>query len=245
MIKRRLKNILLLFMVFALALTACGGSDVESTPTPDSNLILTQVVETFSAGLTQTALAAPTDTPIPTNTIPPTIPALPTSTSGIPFGTAPTSSGGSTSTSCYGLTFVSDVTIPDNTQMTPGKTFTKTWKVLNSGTCAWEAGFKFAFTTGEAMGGSTFVLPAAVAAGAQYDISVAMTAPSTAGTYKGYWRMSTAGGQFFGNEVYVVIIVGGSTATTTATTSDVATNTSAPATATTTPTSTVQPTATQ
>jgi hypothetical protein len=120
---------------------------------------------------------------------------------------------------------VSDVTIPDNTQVTAGKTFTKTWKVLNSGTCAWDAGFKFALTGGEAMGGATVTLPTSVAAGAQYDISVSMTAPSASGTFKGNWRMSTAGGEFFGNEVYVIIVVGGSAATAT---TDAATSTSEP-----------------
>jgi hypothetical protein len=36
-----------------------------------------------------------------------------------------------------------------------------------------------------------------------------MTAPNTPGTVRGNWRMSTAGGQFFGDEVFVVINVGG------------------------------------
>jgi hypothetical protein len=35
-----------------------------------------------------------------------------------------------------------------------------------------------------------------------------MTAPTTAGTARGNWRMSTAAGEFFGDEVFVVIVVG-------------------------------------
>ena len=58
------------------------------------------------------------------------------------------------------------------------------------------------------MGATAVTLPSAVAAGATYDISVPMTAPNAAGTVRGNWRMSTAAGQFFGDEVYVVIVVG-------------------------------------
>jgi hypothetical protein len=116
------------------------------------------------------------------------------------------------------MAFVSDVTILDNTPVTPGQVFTKTWKVTNNGSCAWDAGFKFAFTTGDAMSGVTYTLPSAVAVNAIIDISVTMTAPlNKTGKVQGNWRMSTAGGQFFGNEVYVIILVGGSTGTPTVT----------------------------
>jgi hypothetical protein len=98
--------------------------------------------------------------------------------------------------------------------MTAGQTFTKTWEVKNAGSCAWDAGFKFAFTGGDAMGGSTFTVPSAVAAGAVTQISVPMTAPNKTGTIRGNWRMSTAGGQFFGDEVYVQITIGGGSAPT-------------------------------
>lgn len=210
----------MIFVLLAgiLMLTACGGADADATPTLSSEQVQTQAVETFAAGLTQTAIAAPpTQTLFPTLTASATFAPFATPTSGTPIS-APTSTGSSSSvTACYALTFVSDVNIPDNTTMTPGQTFTKTWKVFNSGTCAWDVGFKFAFTTGNALGGSTIVLPAAVASGAQYDISVPMTAPTTAGTYQSNWRMQTAGGQFFGNEVYVVIVVGGTSPTSTST----------------------------
>jgi hypothetical protein len=124
------------------------------------------------------------------------------------------------------MAYVNDVTIPDNTVMTPGQSFTKTWKVLNNGTCAWEAGFKFAFTGGDAMSGATYTLPQSVPVNSQIDISVAMTAPNKTGSIRGNWRMSTAAGQFFGDEVYVMIMIGGGTG---------ATNTSAPVVETVTP----------
>jgi Ig-like domain-containing protein len=218
-----------ILMIGALLLSGCGGisNDLAATLTAAPNDISTQAVGTFSAGLTATAFAAPTDTPAPTATPMPTFTPLPTSTGGVAFGTAPVATA-----SCYGLSFVSDVTIPDNTPVDPGKKFTKTWKVKNSGTCAWDAGFKFAFVTGDAMGGETFTLPSSVTAGAVTDISVSMTAPNKAGTIRGDWRMSTAGGQFFGDQVYVQIVVGGGAA---------ATNTGSAATATSTATATATP----
>jgi hypothetical protein len=115
--------------------------------------------------------------------------------------------------------------------MTPGQIFTKTWKVKNIGSCAWDAGFKFAFVGGDAMSGATYTLPSPVAANTEIDISVTLTAPNKTGTVRGNWRMQNTSGQFFGDEVYVQIIVGGSTATNTPT----PTNTSEPPTATTEP----------
>jgi hypothetical protein len=216
MLKNRLMKVQLILALGAILIAACGGGNVpEATPTLSADQIQpiqTNAVSTFAADLTLTALSAPTNTPEPTITPSPAV----TSTGGVPFGTGTTPAapvGGAASTSsCYGLSFVSDVSIPDNTQMDPGETFTKTWKVQNSGSCAWDAGFKFQLSGGNAMGATAVTLPSAVAAGATYDISVPMTAPNAAGTVRGNWRMSTAAGQFFGDEVYVVIVVGGGAA---------------------------------
>ena len=60
----------------------------------------------------------------------------------------------------YHATFVTDVTIPDDTRLAPGTEFVKTWRLRNSGTCDWGPGFRFVFIEGEPMGG-----PAAVEGG--------------------------------------------------------------------------------
>ena len=231
------QKVIYLLLAGILFLTACGGNDLEATPTLGPEQVQTQAIETFSAALTQTALAAPTQTPASTPTALPTF--APVTTSAVITLPAITQVAAITPTaSCYQLRYVSDVSIPDNTQMAPGQTFTKTWKVKNTGSCAWDAGFKFAFVGGEAMNGATYTLPSSVAAGAELDISIAMTAPTKAGTLRGNWRMSTAGGQFFGDEVYVVIVVGGATLTPTKGTP---TNTSVPPTATATATTSSYP----
>jgi hypothetical protein len=210
----------------AILLASCGaGNAPEATPTLGVDQIQTAAVATFSSALTLTAMAAPTNTVTPTVQPSPTL-STPATTiaGGIPLtGTTPGAAvaGAASTASCYGLTFVSDVSIPDNTQMDPGKSFTKTWKVQNSGSCAWDAGFKFQNTGGEAMG-STVTLPSSVPAGQTYDISVPMTAPDKTGTLRSNWRMATANGQYFGDEVYVAIVVGNASA-------PAATNTSGPA----------------
>jgi len=231
-----MKKRFIILGICALLIASCGGGEAEATPTntlsPDE--IQTLAIETFAAVLTQTALAAPSETPVPTLTASATFVPFATSTGGVLPLVSPTTSGsGST---CYRMSFVSDVTIPDNTAMTPGQNFTKTWKVINSGTCAWDAGFKFAFTGGEQMSGVTYTLPSSVAPNATLDISVAMIAPSKTGTLRGNWRMQTAGGQFFGDEVYVQIVVGGSGATGTAATATTSSAVTSTVTPTTTPT---------
>lgn len=218
------QKILYVVLTGMLILTACGNSDADATPTQELNAIQTQAFATISAAQTQTALAAP-KTPTSTPTMLPTFAPAETSIAiTLPAVTQPVAA--SPTASCYQLRFVSDVSIPDNTQMTPGLTFTKTWKVKNTGSCAWDAGFIFTFVGGEQMSGANYTLPSSVAPNAELDISIPMVAPANkTGSLRGNWRMQTAGGTNFGDEVYILIVVGGAAPT----------NTSVPPTATTQP----------
>ncbi|MGA9532300.1 MAG: NBR1-Ig-like domain-containing protein [Anaerolineales bacterium] len=229
-VRPALNRSIALSLASILLLSACGGSGEEPTATMSAEQIQTQAVETFAAYITETAQAMPTETPAPTETPVPTATNTPAPTNTVAATTAPTSS-------CYGLTFVSDVTIPDNTNMTPGQKFTKTWRVRNSGSCAWDSGFKFNFTGGEAMGGSSVTLGSAVQPGKETELSISLTAPSTAGTYRGNWRMTTSTGTYFGDEVYVLIVVGDATATATSVATAVPSATTVPTEAPTEPTS--------
>ncbi len=223
--KKFYPNLFGLIVATTLLLSACGSSQPEATPTVDIEIVKTEAVATFAFGQTQTALANPTETATATLTPTATATQTPaqTATSATPIitGVIPTRS-------CLSLGFVADVTIPDNTTMTPSQIFTKTWKVRNNGSCAWEAGFKFNFTGGEAMGGSSITLQSAVAVGAETELSVQLTAPNTNGTYRGNWRMTNAAGTYFGDEVYVLIKVGGATATPTGTVTSTPTPTETP-----------------
>jgi len=198
-----------LILLGSLILNACGNGSSEPTPTINPDAVRTEAVATFAAGLTQTAAALPANTPTNTPTDTPTLTPSRTNT--------PLTSGGSSAGSCYNLLGVRDVTIPDNTPMTPGEDFTKTWLVRNNGSCTWEIGFKFAFVGGDAMGGSTLVLDEAVKPGEEVELSVDMEAPAGSGAVRGNWRMSTANGTYFGDEQFVIIVLGGATLTPTGT----------------------------
>ena len=222
---------------FSLILSACGSGEVDALPTLSVEAIQTLAVATFASELTQTAIAMPSHTPTSTLTPSPTSTSTvaSTNTPGTPIvpgaGTLP-------ATSCFSLAFVADVTIPDNTNVIPGQKFTKTWRVRNNGTCAWEAGFKFNFTGGDAMGGSTLTLKKAVNPRTETELSVALTAPNKSGSIQSNWRMTNSSGTYFGDEVYVLITVGGSASTSTVTATP---STTATPTTTGTPTETPEP----
>lgn len=226
-----------LSLVISWLSSACNFKDVDTTPTFSVELAQTMAVATFSSGQTQTAIAMPTNTststaapsPIPIITL--AVTNTPGTLSGSGVVIPPTAS-------CNSMAFVSDVNIPDNTSMKPGQTFTKTWRVRNNGTCAWEAGFKFVFVGGNSLGGATLTLNKAVSPGSETELSIAMTAPNTSGSYQSNWRMANASGTNFGDEVFVLIVVSGtavsttppptSTATPTATSTEVSTEPPAP-----------------
>jgi len=108
-----------------------------------------------------------------------------------------------------GAVYVSDVTIPDETELAPGSGFVKTWRIRNSGTCDWESGFEVVFSDGAQMGGPGSVPLPVLAAGAQGDVSVDLVAPAEPGLYKGRWRFHAAEGTIFGQSLTVVIVVPG------------------------------------
>jgi hypothetical protein len=103
--------------------------------------------------------------------------------------------------------FVADVTIPDGTIVDLGQSFIKTWRVRNSGTCDWDAGFELAFVSGEQMDGPASVSLPGVAAGDEVDISVDLAAPTAYGTHKGTWRLRADDGAPFGTNLTVIISV--------------------------------------
>jgi hypothetical protein len=103
--------------------------------------------------------------------------------------------------------FDSDVTVPDGTHLAAGTTFTKTWRLWNNGVCGWTTDYTLRHVSGEAMGGTPLNLPHAVAPGDSVDLSVALTAPTTAGTFTGQWQLHNPAGEAFGAKPFVQIVV--------------------------------------
>lgn len=216
----RVRRAAWLTLALALVLSACGPSEADLTPTAtpvDVSAIQTQAVQAFSSQLTATALAAPTATFTPTPTSAPLV--LPTAATPIAGVTA-------TQVLCDNSAFVADVTIPDGTVMTPGQTFTKTWKVQNTGTCTWTATYVLGFGYGNQMGGTAAPIGKTVEPGQQAEISITLTAPSAAGDYTSVWRLFNDADTPFGTVLTAVIKVSGGSAT--ATSGPTATHTPTP-----------------
>jgi hypothetical protein len=92
-----------------------------------------------------------------------------------------------------------DTTIPDGTVMGPNTTFTKTWRLVNIGTCTWTGSYAVVWFSGEIMGANQVnSLNVNVAPGGTIDVSVDMTAPKEPGTYIGYWKLRNPSGRAFG-----------------------------------------------
>ncbi|MBI5933913.1 MAG: hypothetical protein HY867_09415 [Chloroflexi bacterium] len=206
------RSIAIAALLLMLLLSACGPQETPM-PTPDIGAIQTAAAQTVVAEIlaTQSAEAAltplasptaqPTNTPAesPTVTVTMTVGVLTTpGLVGTPLGLCDDAS--------YNLATV-DVTVSDGTVIAPGAEFLKTWKIRNTGSCSWGAGYTVVFGYGERMNGQPAALNTTVTPGQEVDVSVQFKAPTTVGEYKSWWRMANARGSAFGQFFSVWIIV--------------------------------------
>lgn len=91
--------------------------------------------------------------------------------------------------------FVADLTIPDNTKIDQGKTFVKTWRIRNAGTCAWNEKYSLVFVNGDQMNSIASIPFKVTPPGAALDISVDLVAPSADGAYTGNYELQNDSGQ--------------------------------------------------
>ncbi|MDR3573526.1 MAG: NBR1-Ig-like domain-containing protein [Anaerolineaceae bacterium] len=176
----------------------------------------TQPLQATSAAtqLSQSTAAA-SNTPVPSDTPAATDTQVPTA-SLTPVGSVPNVQITQVAPlPCDRFDFVSDITVGDYTNFNPGATFTKTWRLRNSGTCTWDSSYKLVYDSGYSLSGPASVaLPGTVAPGQLVDVSVTLQAPYNIGTYRGFWKLQDPSGVRFGygsgsaSPVWVLITVG-------------------------------------
>lgn len=191
------KQIFLSFLlVVCWLLTACA--DASETP---------QVaVATETAVATPISTAPPTSTSTPTLVAPTTVaptavaPTAVAPTTVAPTAVVPTASQPANQACTDAATFITDLTVPDNTPYLPGSAFVKTWRLQNSGSCTWDGRYQLVFAGGNNLGAQAdrFPLQAAVAPGEWIDLSVSFVAPTTPAAYQSDWKLQNPQGQVFG-----------------------------------------------
>ena len=202
-------KILLSILFSALIIVACGSSTTPES-TPDVAAVRTSAAMTVVSQFTLTAAAFSPVPPPPTETA--TL--EPTATETEPPVAQVTNAEGTAIELCdkYGWDLNTiDVNYPDNTVVTPGEEFTKTWKIKNTGSCAWGGGYALVYSYGEKMNGAFVPFASVIAPGEETEVSVSFKAPDLPGTYFSFWTMQNPKGvTFLGNDnkaLYVQIIV--------------------------------------
>ncbi len=193
--KRYLMKLTLILLI--LLLSACNMPNGSPSSAEQTVIIERSVAETVAAG---TAATIQSDDPAITETPDPTTEqVIPTDTN-TPEADTPTPTN--TPIPCNLGRFVTDVTIPDGTIYEPGEVFTKTWRIRNIGSCAWTSGYDIIFSGGDAMSAPSTVqiTSGTVDPGQNVDVSVNLTAPASAGTYRGNWQLRDPSDVIFGIE---------------------------------------------
>ena len=105
------------------------------------------------------------------------------------------------------LTFLEDLTIPDNMFSTFGLALDKQWLVENSGTCNWNAAYRLRNVGGAALGAPEEIALYPARAGTQATLRILFTAPFAEGVYESAWQAMDGNGNAFGDPIYIRIAV--------------------------------------
>jgi uncharacterized protein YkwD len=139
---------------------------------------------------------APSATP---TAVPADLPTLAPPPSPTPTATPLALGVGSDPASCVNkAAFYADLTIPNGTPFAAGAKFTKTWLVMNVGSCTWGPGYQLVFAGGDPLGAPQ-KLPLPAARPKQVvQVSVDMTAPEAPQGYESNWAFQSPDGYLFG-----------------------------------------------
>jgi hypothetical protein len=90
-----------------------------------------------------------------------------------------------------------DITYPDGTEVFPGASIEKIWRIRNGGTCTWNPEYKLVFDHGDQMSGpSLHTLQVSVDPNDSVDLSMDLIVPTTPGTYQGFWKLRNGQGDY-------------------------------------------------
>jgi hypothetical protein len=215
---------ILVVMILVLVPLACSFPLSGQTSAQKTETQRALIGETVQAQLTQISLSqtpsAPVQGGIATVTLSSTLAAASSATP------APASTQTDQPAPCNWAQFVADITYEDDTQVAPAASFVKTWRLKNIGTCTWSSGYQLIFDHGDRMAAPDAVSLTGVTVppGATVDVSVTLTAPASAGSYQGFFRLRAPDGSIFGignqaaGAFWVKVVVPPPTPTPTATT---------------------------
>jgi hypothetical protein len=195
-------------LLILLWLAACSPTTPTSQPTADLNPLRTQVAATVLAQVTRDLASTPSITPLPslTATYLPTFTPFPT-VSPSPSMTVTPSTGTPKATAVNQAQWVSQ-TIADDTTFAPGETFTMTWRLKNTGTTTWTAGYLLRYYSGNTFGAPKEIpIGREVPPGGEIDINIRMKAPAQPGSYRCDWVMANESRSNFKEPVYLKIKV--------------------------------------
>jgi len=187
-------------LIPVILLGACNLPDENSGLEGKPGALYTEAAMTVSVQLTAAGIDLSQSAQLSETQAPDGTPgAVPSSTFEIPSFT-PEGAGGAVPQVCDQVKFIKDVTIPDEMDIAPGESFTKTWRLQNAGSCPWGIGYLLYFESGDIMGGpsSQDLTSETIQPGENLDISVNLVAPEETGTYQGYWKLRNVRGEGFG-----------------------------------------------
>jgi hypothetical protein len=184
-----MKPIRVLFLLMMiLLLTACDSSFSEE----DISRVYQEWVAAFTEDDGQEAEVSPATTRVPL------VEAI-GSQSATPAAETPVIPVFSTACNLAVSGMPVDVTIPDGTRLRPGQSFSKTWRLVNAGSCTWGQGYSAVWFSGEMLSQSrTQFLRSVVSPGQTIDTSIEMMAPKKAGVYQSNWKLSDPNANLFG-----------------------------------------------
>lgn len=188
-----MKKIILFSFVVVFFLSGCVGDEGLSTiPTLDATLLY----QTAASLLTQDADVVQEENPtstITSVTMQTAIPTIDRTRSPIQSPTAEVPCNKALAGNPL------DITIPDGTIMESGQIFSKTWRLVNGGSCTWTRLYAVTFFSGNPMNAiQTHYLLSEVPPGAVVDITIDMSAPENPGSYQSNWMLMDPNGELFG-----------------------------------------------